>query len=338
MRARGITYDTGFTPGGRSTRPDFDPDAVQREIRTIAEDLQCDAVRITGGDPERLTVAARHAVDAGLEVWFSPFPSELSSDELLPYFDECAQLAESVGAQVFVTGCELSLFGPGFLPGDDSFARIATLTQGFGETAAELERAATTLNELLARIVARVRERFSGKVTYASGVWESIDWTPFDIIGVDAYGDPADPAYRAGVRELLKLGKPLAATEVGCCTYRGAAERGGIGWDILDYEAEPPRIKGDYLRDEDEPVRYMRALFELFDEESVDTAFWFTFAGYTYTHRPDPHYDLDLASYGVCAVQPDGTLTPKRAFHALAEICGKGIQPASASGGAASAG
>ncbi|MFE3194194.1 hypothetical protein ACFXHA_34670 [Nocardia sp. NPDC059240] len=338
MRARGITYDTGFTPGGRSSRPDFDPDAVRREIRTIAEELHCDAVRITGGDPERLTIAARHAVDAGLEVWFSPFPSELSAAELLPYFDDCAQRAAEVGAHVFVTGCELSLFGPGFLPGADTFARIATLGSGFAAAATELATASTTLNELLAQIVTRVRERFSGKVTYASGLWESIDWTPFDIIGVDAYGDPEDPAYRAGVRELLRLGKPLAATEVGCCTYRGAADRGGIGWDILDYESDPPRIIGDHIRDEDEPVRYMRALFALFEEEAVDTGFWFTFAGFTYTHRPDPHYDLDLASYGVCAVQPDGSLTPKRAFHALAEICRKGIQPARASGGSASAG
>lgn len=321
MRARGITYDTGFTPGGRSTRPDFDPDAVRREIRTIAEELHCDAVRITGGDPDRLTVAARHAVDAGLEVWFSPFPSELSAAELLPYFDDCAERAAAVGAHVFVTGCELSLFGPGFLPGADSFARIARLSTGFAAAAAELETASAALNELLARIVARVRERFSGKVTYASGLWESIDWTPFDIVGVDAYGDPADPAYRAGVRELLRLGKPLAATEVGCCTYRGAAERGGIGWDILDYESDPPRIRGDHLRDEDEPVRYLRALFALFEEESVDTGFWFTFAGYTLPHRSDPRYDLDLASYGVCALLPDGTLTPKRAFHALADIC-----------------
>ena len=66
MRARGITYDTGFTPGGRSSRPVFDADAVKREMRVIAEDLRCDAVRITGGDPERLVVAAGHAADAGL--------------------------------------------------------------------------------------------------------------------------------------------------------------------------------------------------------------------------------------------------------------------------------
>jgi hypothetical protein len=126
MRAKGITYDTGFTPGGKSSRPVFEAEAVRREIRVIADDLHCDAVRITGGDPQRLAVAAGHAADAGLEVWFSPFPCELPATELLPYFADCADHAQDVGAEVFVTGCELSLFTPGFFPGDNSLARIDT--------------------------------------------------------------------------------------------------------------------------------------------------------------------------------------------------------------------
>ncbi|MFG3117496.1 hypothetical protein ACGF4C_24240 [Streptomyces sp. NPDC048197] len=71
MRAKGITYDTCFTPGGKSSRPVFDAGAVRREIRMIADDLHCDAVRITGDDPGRLALAARHAADAGLKVWFN---------------------------------------------------------------------------------------------------------------------------------------------------------------------------------------------------------------------------------------------------------------------------
>ncbi|WP_256725388.1 hypothetical protein [Streptomyces sp. IMTB 2501] len=51
----------------------------------------------------------------------------------------------------------------------------------------------------------------------------------------------------------------------------------------------------------------------------MDTAFWFTFAGYTYPHHEDPRFDLDMASYGVCKVMPDGSLAPKRSFHAMAE-------------------
>ncbi|SHG26745.1 hypothetical protein [Streptoalloteichus hindustanus] len=321
MRARGITYDTGFTPGGRSSRPVFDSDAVKREMRVIAEDLHCDAVRITGGDPERLAVAARHAADAGLEVWFSPFPCELTAQELLPYFADCAERAQEVGADVIVTGCELSLFAAGFLPGNDSLARIRAVadeTPEASEASARIAEIAAKLDAVLPDIVATVRERFHGKVTYAAGTWEQIDWTPFDIVSVDAYGDTSD-AFRQGVREHLRHGKPLAATEFGCCTYRGAAERGGAGWAIVDHEADPPRLDGDYVRDEDEQANHLREMIAVFDEEGVDTAFWFTFAGYEFPHHSDPRFDLDMASYGVCKLMPDGSLAPKRSFHAMAE-------------------
>ncbi|WP_067536496.1 hypothetical protein [Nocardia crassostreae] len=323
MRARGITYDTGFAPGGRSSRTDFDSEVVRRELCIIAEDLHCDAVRITGDDPERLTIAARHAVDAGLEVWFSPFPCELTAAEMVPYFADCAGRAAAVGAEVFVAGCEFSLFATGFLPGDDTFSRIASFTSGDPAAAAGLLDTNARINAALADIVAEVRKRFGGKVTYAAGTWEAIDWTPFDIIGIDAYGDPEHPAYREGPQALKQLGKPIAATEVSCCTYRGAAELNGIGWTIVDYDADPQHIIGEHFRDEDEPVHYMRRLFQLFEEESVDTAFWYTFAGYHLPHSADPYYDLDLASFGVCKVMPDGALAPKRAFHALAEICAR---------------
>ena len=58
MRGKGITYDTGFlTPVG-STHEPFDSDMVQHEMRIIRDDLHCNAVRITGGDVDRLEIAA----------------------------------------------------------------------------------------------------------------------------------------------------------------------------------------------------------------------------------------------------------------------------------------
>jgi len=39
----------------------------------------------------------------------------------------------------------------------------------------------------LARALAAVRERFGGPVTYASIPFEGVDWTPFDIVSVDAH-------------------------------------------------------------------------------------------------------------------------------------------------------
>jgi hypothetical protein len=52
-------------------------------------------------------------------------------------------------------------------------------------------------------------------------------------------------------------------------------------------------------------------MIALFDEEGVDTAFWFAFAGYESPHHTDPHFDLDMVSYGVCELMPDGSLAPK---------------------------
>jgi hypothetical protein len=75
MRANGITYDAGFINADVSTHEPFDPAVVKREMRVIHDDLHCTAVRITGGDPDRLEVAAQHAAEAGLEVGSARSPA-----------------------------------------------------------------------------------------------------------------------------------------------------------------------------------------------------------------------------------------------------------------------
>lgn len=328
MRARGINYDTGFYPGGRTSREVFDPEIVRREMRIIADDLHCTAVRVSGGDAGRLAVAGKYAAEAGLEVWFAPFPSDLTAEQMLPLLDECADHAEDLrrgGAEVvFVTGCELSLFGAGFLPGDDAYSRIQAIVSGDPALYGAFENAIERFTAFLAEAVGRVRKRFGGRVTYASGPWEPVDWTLFDIVSVDAYRDEENAAdFRTGLRKHFEAGKPVAVTEFGCCAYRGAAGRGGTGWMIVDHETEV--IDGDYVRDESEQVTYLRELLEIFEEEGVDSAFWFTFAGYRLPHRPDPRLDLDLASYGVVRMSDDGvSWAPKEVFHALAEAYAPG--------------
>src|SRR5712691_3266615 len=129
MRGNGISYDTGFFNAGVSTHEPFDPDVVKREMRVIHDDLHCNAVRITGGEPDRLEIAATHAADIGLEVWFSPFTCDLTTDELLTFLADCAERADRLrrsGAEVvLITGAELSLFTKGFLPGDAIADRLA---------------------------------------------------------------------------------------------------------------------------------------------------------------------------------------------------------------------
>jgi hypothetical protein len=94
VRANGITYDTGFVRKGEISRERFDPEVVRRELAIIRDDLHCNAVQVIGGNPERLELAASYAAELGLEVWFSPYPLELTAGEILSLFTDCAERAE----------------------------------------------------------------------------------------------------------------------------------------------------------------------------------------------------------------------------------------------------
>jgi hypothetical protein len=74
----------------------FDPAIVRREMQIIRNGLHCDAVRITGGDRGGLETAARHAADAGLEVWYSPVTNGLTQGELLDFLADPQRLRAAV--------------------------------------------------------------------------------------------------------------------------------------------------------------------------------------------------------------------------------------------------
>jgi hypothetical protein len=335
MRGKGITYDTGFIHQGVSTHDPFNPDVVKREMRVIRDDLHCTAVRITGGDPDRLEIAATHAAAAGLEVWFCPFTCDLTTDELLDLLADCADRAERLRQQgtevVFVTGSELSLFTKGFLPGDTLKERADLLTTP-DRLRKHLAEVPARINAFLARAVAVVRARFGGTISYASLPFEGVDWTPFDVIASDAGYRSREIAdrYRAGIRAFVAQGqgKPVAITEFGCTTHRGAADKGGRGDLIVEWggDGRPVRLNGDYTRDEDEQATYLRELLDVFTTEGIDCAFVNTFARYDLPHRGDPREDLDMASYGIVKVlegrhgdtYPDMPWELKAAFTALA--------------------
>ena len=330
MRGKGINYDTGFMPGNRS-RPDFDSAVVAAEIRVIARELGCTTVRITGADPGRISVAAQAAAAEGLEVWFSPFPVEVPAADLIGLFRDCADRAEQLrrdGAKVvLVIGCELTLFNPGYLPGTFFYDRIRRLARPGPRQLAAFARLPKRLNGFLAEAA---RGRFGGPLTYASGTWEPVDWSRFDIVSVDAYRDARNTgSFRADLRKRFTHGKRVVATEFGCCAYAGAADRGGLGWDIAEYdEAGVPTITGEYERDESEQVRYMQEVNQIFVEEGLDLAFWFTFAGYQIPASSDPHRDADLASYGLVSLLPEGPGSgyqglgwrPRLAFETMAAL------------------
>jgi hypothetical protein len=74
MRGKGINYDTGFSPGGRNSREDFDAGIVRREMHVIARELHCTAVRVSGGDPGRLSIAGELARPKGWRCGSRRFP------------------------------------------------------------------------------------------------------------------------------------------------------------------------------------------------------------------------------------------------------------------------
>lgn len=198
------------------------------------------------------------------------------------------------------------------------------------------------MREFLRRAVETVRARFGGTVSYASLPLEGVDWTAFDIIASDAvYRSAATAAnFRELVRAYVALGraqgKPVAVTESGCMTFRGAADSASDIHSLVEWgeDGRPKRLKGEYGRDETEQADDLRDLLAIFDSEGVDAAFIYTFARYDLPHRSDPGADLDVVSCGVVKVfdpasgergqrYPDMPWEPKAAFDVVSELYAK---------------
>ncbi|OLR92413.1 hypothetical protein [Actinokineospora bangkokensis] len=338
MRGRGISYETGWVRGGGDSRPGFTPEIARRDLQVIRDELHCTALRVLGGVPEKVEQAAEQAAALGLEVWFSPYPLDLDADAVVELVVDCAQRAERLRASgaevVFVAGAELCLMVHGFLPGRTVEERLAGLLADRAGLPARVGELSARLNEFLGRVVSAVREHFGGPVTYASIPLERVDWSLFDIVSVDLYrsAEVADH-FADGVREFVAgQQKPVAITEFGTATYRGAADLGGRGHEVVDSDpdtGEPLRLNRTLERDEPEQARVLGEYLDAFDAAGVDSAFVFSFALNSFPHRTtgDPRDDLDLASYGVVKVLtgdgPDPRWEPKAAFHALAAHYGR---------------
>ena len=72
---------------------------------------------------------------------------------------------------------------------------------------------------------------------------------------------------------------------------------------------QPP---DDAVPDEDEQVRYLTELLDVFEAEGIDTALWFTFAAFGAVG------DGDLRSYGVVRMLDDTEWEPKAVFDVMA--------------------
>jgi hypothetical protein len=347
MNRRGVCYDVGHVMG-INWRPVFDVRVVHRELEIIRNDLHCNAVRIGGRDLKRVATAAEDALAQGLEVWFSPVLWDRSPDDTLAYIEKAAVEAEELRLRrpdkvVFVIGQEFTLFMQGIVPGKMLMNRVKnpafreSLTSG---------RHNTPLNAFLARAASAARRVYHGPITYASLPFETVDWGPFDIVGIDHYRmGPAKERYVEMLEPLFATGKPVVNTEFGIGTYVGADEKGmlaNLGGMVdvktLFAHAIPlvgrlvrPRLNGRYVRDEALQARTLTETLAMLDGAGVDGAFVATFLHAINPYDEDPLYDLDMSTstlvktltggkHGV--TYPDMPWEPKASFRAVAAYYG----------------
>ncbi|WAZ21607.1 abortive phage infection protein [Streptomyces cinnabarinus] len=329
LRHRGVVYTVG---AGETPGTAFSKARMRADLTAIRDELHADTVDVTGDGVERLNSTATEAAERGLRVWLQPTLGDAPERDILDHIAQTGRHAEHLrrqGASVdFSVGCEFWLFVPGIVPGDNVMERIENLLNG----TVDWERMQRRLDRFTARAAAVGRSVFHGRLSYAAAQEDKVDWNLFDIVGIDYYSAHADPADH--VRELRtyqRFGKPLAITEFGTCTYLGAPEAGGMGWDIVDYDKNPPEIKGDLIRSERTQADHLTGLVDVFESMGLYAAMAFEFVTADAPHRPDsPRHDLDLASYGITKAikdRPDDPRSdwhwePKEAYHALARRYG----------------
>jgi hypothetical protein len=349
MRLKGVCYDVGAEMGF-NWRPHFDEANIRRELEIIKNDLHCTAVKITARSLKRLSLAAQAADDLGLEVWYCPVLWDKSPKETLEYLKRGAAEAERIrstgrGQMVFVAGGELTLFMQGIVEGNSFRKRLANPSLFSTIKGGQHNK---PLNEFLSSVNDGVRSVYHGKVSYASLVWEQVNWDLFDFVGVDHYStSKMEDRYIQMLEPSFKHGKPVVITEFGYATTRGGIGDGGLllssaGLEqgiinevsqFLHYRLPflgrfvKPHLNGTHVREEAwQATKLVEALDQL-DRAGVDGAFIMQFESQITPYSDDPRNDLDMASSSLVkyfeggrrgSTYPDMPWEPKESFMAVA--------------------
>jgi hypothetical protein len=328
MRLKGINYDVGTRFGAQLSRASWRRADVQRELRVIRDQLNCNAVQLFGSDIARLAAAGEIARELGLGVWLQPRLIDGHRAAVLDHLGQAAGAAEQLlrahGDVVLNIGCELTVFSAGIVPGRRYDERVARLARPYWWPALPLF--SSRLNRLLARACRIARREFAGPLSYGAGLWERVDWEPFDLVGLNYYRLKFNRRrYTQRLRRHTRRGTPVVITEFGCGTFAGAADRGPTSHAIVQHGLAGPTIPPGYARSEREQAQYLAELLAVFDAVGVDGAFVFEFAEPYKPHSPDPRQDLDMSSYGIVKVLPGApterlSWEPKAAFAEVARI------------------
>ncbi|WP_128381661.1 abortive phage infection protein [Streptomyces cavernae] len=322
---RGVVYTVG---AGETPGTAWNAARMRRDLRAIQRELHADSIEVTGDGVERLTATMAEAAERGLHIWAQPTLGDAPEREILDHLAEtgrCAERLRRQGAAVdLAVGCEFWLFVPGIVPGADALERVENLLKGN----VDFEAMQRKLDVFLAKAAKVGRSVFRGKLSYAAAQDDRVDWSLFDVVGIDYYSYHRRPAqYVRELRKYLRHGKPLAITEFGACTFRGAPEQGGMGWYNVDYSKEPPEVNEGLVRSERTQATYLTGLLDVFESMGLYAAQAFEFVTADAPHRPDdPRHDLDMVSYAIVKPIQDRPgdpasnwhWEPKEAFHALA--------------------
>ncbi|MEU7578503.1 abortive phage infection protein [Streptomyces sp. NPDC041068] len=323
---RGVCYEVG---DGESAATAWNAERMRHDMRALRHRLHANSVSVFGDGVERLSATASEAAERGLHVWLQPRLGDVPKRDILDHLAETGRHAERLrrqGAKVHLgVGCEFVLYVPGIVPGDNAVERVENMLKGNYDP----QKMALRLRDFIGRAARTGRSVFHGPLTYGAAHEDEVDWSLFDIVGVNYYAYHKDKA--AYVKELAPYqcwGKPVAITECGSCTYEGAPQDGGMGWhEAVDYTKEPPEIAPGLKRSERAQAAYLLEVFDVFESMNLHGALVYDFCSPEMPHLPDdPVHDLDIASYSLTKTirqrpgDPESPWhwEPKQSFEALA--------------------
>jgi hypothetical protein len=131
-------------------------------MAAIRSELHCSDVNLYGTDLRRLEEGGRVALREGLRISIQPRSIEQDREQALGIVEAGARVAErlrSDGEVTLNTGCEMSLFTGGFLPGRTFMSRIRSLTWAWPFLPAVSFR----LNRHLVDVAAAARRHFGAR-------------------------------------------------------------------------------------------------------------------------------------------------------------------------------
>jgi hypothetical protein len=313
LRHRGVVYTVGK---GETPATAWSARRMRADLRATRDELHADTVDITGDGVDRLTATAAEAAELGLHIWLQPTLGDVPERDILEHLAETGRFAERLRHQ----GASVDFS----VPGATVLDRVRNILDGTFDPARMQRR----LDAFTKKAATLGRSVFHGNLSYAAAQDDEVDWTLFDIVGIDYYSYFRQPAHY--VRELHRYqrwGKPVTITEFGTCAYKGAEKTAGMGWNVVDRDRSPEEIKGHLTRSEHTQASYLVDLLEVFEAMGLYGAMAFEFVTPDAPHRAhDPRHDLDMASYAITKTVKDRPgdpssgwhWEPKEAFHALA--------------------